>query len=341
LNTTGSFTIGTRTDYNADSGSGLPVSTLTRAAGTLSANACMSFGAAATIAGAPAQTGLGEGCYLYTLTGTDFAGNAASLSTTVKVDRTAPSATTSVPVATNGPVPVTFAASDAGSGVNAAAGQLKRAAGTYTSATDACSAFAAFANIGAAGVSSPFTDSTVGSGHCYQYEYTVRDVAGNATTSAPSTVKVNTVKPTLTAIVDTTPGSTAGLAQVNDAITLRLSAPIASASVPSSVTLTYTRAATGSTTLAITGISSGSWSTGDAVSARYSGVGGTAASVTASTLVSGSTIKLTVTKVTDPSKNLTAGGPAAVTGTLNPSLADVFGNTASTASFTSASVRIF
>jgi len=341
FNTTGSFTIGTRTDYNADSGSGMPVTSLTRASGTLSANACANFGTPVTLAGAPAQTGLTEGCYRYTLTGTDFAGNAASLTTTVEVDKTAPLATASVPAAANGAVPVSFTASDAGSGVNAATGQLKRATGTYTLTTDTCSAFAAFANIGAAGVSSPFTDSTVGSGHCYEYEYTVSDLAGNSSTSALATVKVNTNKPTLTGIVDTTPGSTAGLPQVGDAVTLKLSDAIAATSVPSSVTLTYARAATGSTTLTIAGLSSGSWSTGDSGTSRYSKVGGTAASVTASTLVSGATIKLTVTKVTDTSKNLTAGGPAAVSGTLSPSLSDVFGNTASTASFTSASIRIF
>jgi hypothetical protein len=45
--------------------------------------------------------------------------------------------------------------------------------------------------------------------------------------------------------------------------------------------------------------------------------------------------------VTDPSKNLTAGGPAAVAGVLSSSILDVFGNTASTASFTSASIRLF
>ena len=57
--------------------------------------------------------------------------------------------------------------------------------------------------------------------------------------------------------------------------------------------------------------------------------------------MSGESIKLTVTKVTDPSGNLTAGGPGAVSGTLNSSIKDVFGNTASTASFTTPSVKLF
>jgi PKD repeat protein len=342
FNTTGSFTIGTRTDYNADTGAGLLTSVLTRATGTLSNNVCSSFGTPTTITGNPTQTGLTEGCYLYTLTGTDRVANAAILSTTVKVDRLAPAATASVVADANAAVPVTFAATDSGSGVNTAVGQLKRATGTYTPATDVCSAFSAFANIGAAGVSSPFTDSTVGTGHCYEYEYSVSDRAANATTSAITTVKVNTTKPTLTGIVDTTPGTTAGLAQVGDAVTLQFSDQIAASSIPSSLTLTYARALIGSSTVAVPSIGSGTWSTGDSGTARYSKVGGTSATVTVSTLVSGSTVKLTVTKVTDPSGNLGAGGPAAVTGTLASTVKDVFGNTASTSTFTSASsVKLF
>src|SRR5439155_24234547 len=45
-----------------------------------------------TIVGNPDQTGLSSGCYRYTLTGTDNVGNTVSISTTVKVDTTNPSA---------------------------------------------------------------------------------------------------------------------------------------------------------------------------------------------------------------------------------------------------------
>jgi PKD repeat protein len=340
-NTSGSFTIGTRTDYSADTGSGLLSSVLTRATGTLSGGACSAYGTPVTITGNPAQSGLAAGCYRYVLTGTDRVGNTAVLSTTVEVDKTAPTATVNTAADANGPVAVTFSATDSGSGVNSALGQLRRATATYTPASDTCSAFASFANIGSAGVSSPFTDSTVATGHCYEYEYTVPDRAGNSTTSAPATVKVNTTKPSLTSITDTTPGSTAGLPQVGDAITLGFSDPIAAASIPSSVTLTYTQALTGVTSIAVSGIGSGSWSTGTLLGAHYSKVGGTAPVITATTLVSGTTVKLTVTKVTDPSGDLTAGGPATVTGTLSSTVKDVFGNTASTSSFSSASIRLF
>ena len=70
----GSFTIGTRTDYT-DARSGIATSTLTRENGTLAGDACSSYGAPATIVGAPAQNGLATGCYRYTLTGTDNVGN--------------------------------------------------------------------------------------------------------------------------------------------------------------------------------------------------------------------------------------------------------------------------
>ena len=91
--------------------------------------------------------------------------------------------------------------------------------------------------------------------------------------------------------------------------------------------------------LSMTG--SGNWSTGTLTSAHYSKVGGTSPVITANTLVSGGTVKLTVTKVTDPSSDLTAGGPATVTGTLSSAVKDVFGNTASTSPFTSASIKLF
>ena len=62
--------------------------------GTLSGNACSAYGAPATIVGTTSQTVASGHCYLLTLTGTDNVGNAATISTTVKVDTTAPSAPT-------------------------------------------------------------------------------------------------------------------------------------------------------------------------------------------------------------------------------------------------------
>ena len=65
---------------------------LTREDGTLAGDACSSYGAPATIVGAPAQSGLATGCYRYVLTGTDNVGNTTTVTTVVKVDTSAPAA---------------------------------------------------------------------------------------------------------------------------------------------------------------------------------------------------------------------------------------------------------
>src|SRR5262249_13974642 len=92
---TGSFTIGTRTDYTETqtaTAAGLATSTLTRQFASYSAaDSCGSFGSATTLSGTPAQSGLSTGCYRYTLTGTDNVGNTDVISTIVKVDTSAPS----------------------------------------------------------------------------------------------------------------------------------------------------------------------------------------------------------------------------------------------------------
>ena len=93
LNSGTTLTINGRTDYT-DGGSGLASSTLTMQTATLSGNTCSAYGAPATIAGTTAQTVATAHCYLLTLTGTDNVGNAASITTTVMVDTTAPSAPT-------------------------------------------------------------------------------------------------------------------------------------------------------------------------------------------------------------------------------------------------------
>ncbi|HXY85066.1 MAG TPA: hypothetical protein VEH52_06235, partial [Gaiellaceae bacterium] len=97
-NSTGSFAIGSRTDWaetQTATASGLASSTLTRQFASFSAaNTCGSYGSATTLVGTPAQSGLTTGCYLYTLTGTDNVGNTVSVSTTVKVDTSAPAAPT-------------------------------------------------------------------------------------------------------------------------------------------------------------------------------------------------------------------------------------------------------
>ena len=86
-----SFTIGTRTDYT-DAGSGLASSTLTVQSATFTNNTCGAAGSAGPftsptpISGTTQPGGIVAGrCYIYTLTGTDHVGNAASVTTTVSV----------------------------------------------------------------------------------------------------------------------------------------------------------------------------------------------------------------------------------------------------------------
>ena len=121
FNTSGSFPIGTRTDYNADTGSGFASSVLTVEVGTLSANACSGFGAPTPIVSNPSQSGLADGCYRYTLTGKDNVGNTTAITTTVKVDTVAPSTTDNTASIGNAwrktSATVVLSPSDTGSGV--------------------------------------------------------------------------------------------------------------------------------------------------------------------------------------------------------------------------------
>jgi hypothetical protein len=92
-------------------------------------------------------------------------------------------------------VPVTFSAgSDAGSGINSAAGLLQRASATLSGAS--CGAYGSFATI-ATGPSSVYSDTTVTSGNCYMYQFVAVDNVGNtaAAATSASVTKVDTTGP--------------------------------------------------------------------------------------------------------------------------------------------------
>jgi hypothetical protein len=447
------FAIGSRSDYTetqSPSQSGLASSTLTIQSETLTGNTCGAPGSggkyttATTISGTTNPTIETGFCYLYTLTGTDNVGNAASVKTTVKVDTTGPSSPTvtlsaatgstfisgttafinpqagkegsfkvagassdaqtgvtsialpsltgfsegggtlSSPfetkykwtgavgasgaqsaTATNGvgltttnssaftvtsdttapsggsvsvpgrvntaSVAVTFSAgSDAGSGINAASGELLRAEATYTGSSDSCGSFGSFAKVGLAGPSSPATDATVVTGKCYEYEYKVSDNVGNATTYGPSgPVKVNTSGPALTAIASTNGNA---ILETGDTLTLTFSDQLNSSSIPTSGTVLQKKNGGGAkATIAITGITAGTegWSTG--VSSGYQ-TEKTESEFNETASVSGATVTVTVgskVKGTTP----IAGTTAAATGTVNAAIKDVFENAASTGTF--------
>jgi hypothetical protein len=94
-NATGSFTIGTRTNFveaqsTTQSGLDTSLSNLVRTEAPFTGGTCGTFTNATVITGSPAQGPLPTGCYRYVLTGVDRVGNSASLTTTVRVDTTAP-----------------------------------------------------------------------------------------------------------------------------------------------------------------------------------------------------------------------------------------------------------
>ena len=92
------LTINSRTDFSeaqSSTESGLANSTLTIQSAPLTGNSCGTYGSQTTITGTTSQTVASGNCYLLILRVADNVGNnASSISTTVKVDTTAPSAPT-------------------------------------------------------------------------------------------------------------------------------------------------------------------------------------------------------------------------------------------------------
>jgi len=92
---TGTFS-GTFTQFSADAGSGFATSAITKESATLTNGTCGSYSAGtAPTGGSISETTLAEGCYRYTVTGTDNVGNTSVLATVVMVDKTAPTQTIS------------------------------------------------------------------------------------------------------------------------------------------------------------------------------------------------------------------------------------------------------
>ena len=121
---------------------------------------------------------------------------------TVTPDSTAPTGQSAAP--TGGPwftslsVPVTLDdGSDAGAGVDASSGVVERASAPLVDG--ACGTFGSWDPVTLVGVA----DTTVESGNCYRYRYTVSDKVGNS--SGPSAASAD-------AMVDTTAPSTPSLA---------------------------------------------------------------------------------------------------------------------------------
>ncbi len=193
------FPIDSRTDWT-DAVSGLASSTLTRAVATYTAGGCGTFSGSTTVTGTTAQSGLATSCYRYTLTGTDNAGNVATVATVVKNDVVAPTGgalTVNAVVASTGgssslnktgsvTIGVRTDYSDAASGIDTSL----LAVASATLSGGSCGTFGAATVIAGAPAQSGLVTG------CYRYALTGTDLAGNVATALVTTVKVDRVPPT-------------------------------------------------------------------------------------------------------------------------------------------------
>jgi len=92
-------------------------------------------------------------------------------------------------------VTLTFAdGTDAGSGVNAATTQLLRQSATLSG--DSCGAYGAWGQVGGNNPTSPYDDTSVSTGNCYQYRYQVYDnVLNGLNYTNTSVAKIDTGAP--------------------------------------------------------------------------------------------------------------------------------------------------
>ena len=256
---TGSFAIGTRTDYSLDATSGFASSQLTVQTAALSsadgiaAGTCSTFASGSVLVGQPAQTVSGPACYRYTLTGTDRVGNTSAVSTIVKVDTTAPSAPaltlsgatgtktyisgTTVYVnaqgANTGTFQVAATTSDADSGIQKVAFPL----------------LTGFNNGGGGGdvTSSPYqtTYSWTGAVGASTNTVTATNTTGKTATGS-FTVTPDTTGPTLTAVASKQANGSAGngMLETGDQLVLTFSEGLRASTVPATFSGTEKRAAT-------------------------------------------------------------------------------------------------
>ncbi len=210
----------------------------------------------------------------YAVSGLDNAGNSGSAGVTFTSDTTAPtggsvSYTNGVVDALSVPVTTTNG-TDGQSGINAASGVVKRDQATLTPTTETCGTFPG--TFGTTVTLVGGADTSVTTGHCYQYEYLVSDNVGNqATYTSLSVAKVDTTGPRVTAIISQDPGGGAGtgLLQIGSTLTVTFDQSLAPASVPTSFTgATETRGsslfgfAAPDVQLTIPGLTSGALDTG-------------------------------------------------------------------------------
>ncbi len=198
LNSGTTLTITGRTDYTETqngTASGLLAggSVLTIQSATLTGNSCGAYGSATVISGMTSQTVADGNCYLLTLTGTDNVNNAATISTVVKVDETAPSASVTAPSASSYNAAgwsgsLTGTATDAATAVSAVKVSIQDTTVGGSSCWNGATFTAACPNyIATAGTTSwsyALASGAFTNGHSYTETVQTTDVAGNVNNSA-------------------------------------------------------------------------------------------------------------------------------------------------------------
>jgi hypothetical protein len=183
----GGHAVGGYTVRRYEVGSETVQSALAGCAGTITATTC-------TEAGVP------EGQWQYTVTpvfATNWQGRESAKSAKVTIDTTPPSGgsvTYTNGWYTTASVSVSFTpGSDSGSGIATESGLLQRASAPL--AAGSCGSYGEFATI-ASNPSSPYSDTGVSAGSCYQYRYLISNNAGDqATYTSANVVKLDTSGP--------------------------------------------------------------------------------------------------------------------------------------------------
>jgi hypothetical protein len=275
----------------------------------------------------------------------DAAGNATATATSFVSDTTPPAGVSvSYPngVRNVASVPLTLVnGSDGGSGVDTATTSVMRDVANLNTTTETCGAFpGAYATtvtlVGG-------DDTSVTSGNCYRYSYTVSDRVGNtATATSPSIAKIDTNGPRVTAIASEQSGGGAGngLLQNGDRLIVTFNQDLAPASVPSSFSgASESKPLIGNVTLTIPGITNGALDTGSAGYLTLPVVQSFNGTVALNNAGTATTVTITITS------NSGLGVPLASSGALvfspAPAIKDGGGNPAAGTFTTPASFKLF
>jgi hypothetical protein len=213
---------------------------------------------------------LGEGDHVLKYFSMDRAGNAEAVqraTTQVRIDTTPPTA------ASLGPLPDVISSGQrlTGSGADALSGVARV---VYEHCVD--DACASWTPIGSSIVAPdyPIFWSHQPADGTYQVRARMLDAAGNATTSASQTVRVDNTPPTVVAV---TSADGDGTVEAGDTLTVEMSEPLDPASLPAVGSLTFSRPSDGGATMTIPGLTRGPVDTGtaawvaDGASVTYSG----------------------------------------------------------------------